>query len=187
MPLWQPAQLCLNTRVILILCVFSRRINTVSQSVSHLTIILTSLFHALQHYPATITDHTPAHDLGEQVLGPRERAVGRQQDVDVVRVEFARAVVGHGGHEARQSAGPDHPQLLQPPLQVRAPVIGRRRRRARPCAHLHEHLYRTHTADDPLHQNPERPTDSYRHRRQELRSGWPTCMEQSAALSLIHI
>jgi len=31
------------------------------------------------------------------------------------------------------------------------------------------------------HQNPERPTDSYRHRRQELRSGWPTCMEQSAA------
>jgi len=31
------------------------------------------------------------------------------------------------------------------------------------------------------HQNPVRSTDSYCHRRQELCSGWPTCMEQSAA------
>ena len=31
------------------------------------------------------------------------------------------------------------------------------------------------------HQNPARSTDSYCHRRQQLCSGWPTCMEQSAA------
>ena len=78
----------------------------------------------------------PAYDLRQQILRCRKRAVSCKQDVDVVGVELARAVVGHGRHQTRQRSGADDPQFLQPPLQVRLAVIHRTR-----CTVVHEHLY----------------------------------------------